>query len=339
MTIYNQFTENDIVRANPTQVTTGIWTGDVGTLTTMFTSSAQTASLSGQYYWNVYDTNPASNASASVQYAVAYGHRLGGGCVSLAVSTAATLATKAIYQQYRNLLLNPDDSTFTFLGNYNSDHIYVINIQRARLKETLDPGNWQISLTGTNGTFTFIDDSGQTLGSQYGKTGQVFNIVSGSLSGSSGATIATVSSSTAGGYGLVYPELGLLILSPDAINQTVGIGVPVTSSLVDSANQGLLHRAIKSGTSFTARSAETISSTHYFVRFGNKQFNYSNNPSFFNETTGLILNTDFIQDPVTYPTTIGFYNDDNELLAVAKLSRPIRKGFDRELLVKARLDF
>jgi hypothetical protein len=54
---------------------------------------------------------------------------------------------------------------------------------------------------------------------------------------------------------------------------------------------------------------------------------------------GTIRNSDFVTDPRTYPTTIGLYNDNNELVAVAKLSRPAVKTFDNELLVKVRLDF
>jgi len=44
-------------------------------------------------------------------------------------------------------------------------------------------------------------------------------------------------------------------------------------------------------------------------------------------------------DPKVYITTVGLYNDNNELLATAKLSKPVQKSFDRELLVKVRLDY
>ena len=90
---------------------------------------------------------------------------------------------------------------------------------------------------------------------------------------------------------------------------------------------------------FRARSAETISSTHYFVRLRNKEFNYSNNPTFFNPDTGVLVQSDFRNDPRVYITTVGLYNDENELLAVAKLSKPVRKSFDEELLLRVRLDF
>lgn len=351
MSTFKRFEDDDIVRANPTEVTIGLWSGDTGSLRSFFTSSVQSQSLSGQYYTNIYDKNPQSNSTAEIQFAVAYGHRTGGGNTTLTVEDQATLSTKATYQQYRNLLLDPVDTQFTFDGSYNSDQIYIINIQRARLKEQFDPGNWLLTLSGSNGIRTFIDDSGQTLGADYGRAGAIFNVVSGTLTGVSGSTVAATTSSTKGGFGLVYPQLGIIILNPDALVQTIGMATaahsasanvvfaPNTGSTVFENNQKALVNAIRLGGDFQARSTETISSTHYFIRLRNKEFNYSNNPSFYDETNGAIENTDFVQNPRTYVTTVGMYNNDNELLAVAKMSRPVAKGFDREVLVKARLDF
>jgi hypothetical protein len=260
---------------------------------------------------------------------------------------------------------------FTF-GTTNANHVYVINVQRARLREQLDPGNWLLTLSGSLGKFTFIDDSGQTLSakSKTSKSGRVFNVCSGSLTGVSGSTVLTSQSAAGKGFGLVYPDLGIIVLNPDAIIPTVGFEsasagfgcgnagaenftystvntvipfAPFTGSLTGTyreqrAHDGLL-RSIKLGGDFQARSAETISSTHYFVRLRNKDFNYTNNPTFYNNTNGQILNDDFVQDPKVYATSIGLYNSKNELLAVAKLSRPLEKSFDKEALVRVRLDF
>lgn len=98
------------------------------------------------------------------------------------------------------------------------------------------------------------------------------------------------------------------------------------------------------------RKSEYVPSKHYFVRVKNRDFNYSNNPTYVydgNETlidgtkptAGTIKNEDFYTDPRTYITTVGLYNNTNELVAVAKLSRPSVKSFENELLIKIRLDF
>lgn len=372
-------TEEDIVVANQTTVTTGLWSGDTGSLTSFFSSSTQISS-SGEYYFDIYDKNPTSDSTAEVQFAVAYGHANGAGTPTLTQDDLANLSTKATYLQYKNILLDPSDDLFTF-GDSSTDHIYVINIARSRLREQLDPGNWLLTLSGSSGRYTFIDDSGQTLSakSATAKSGRVFNVVSGSLTGISGSTVAASSSAQGKGFGLVYPDLGIIVLNPDAIVPTVGFSsasitgsatgtgngitedfyystaggskgvpfAPYTASLTGSIistprpqyNHDGLIRSIVLGGDFQARSAETISSTHYFVRLRNKDFNYSNNPTFYNNTNGQILNEDFVQDPHVYATTIGLYNNTKELLAVAKMSRPLEKTFDKEALVRVRLDF
>ena len=362
--------DEDVVTANQTTVTLGLWSGDTGSLTAFYTSPSQ-ISASGEYYFDVYN-KATTDTTSEVQFAVAYGHVSGGGSPTLAQNELSELATKATYLQYKNILLDPADDLFSFGGN-KPNHIYIINVQRARLREQLDPGNWFITLSGSNGAFTFIDDSLQTLSanSAYSKSGRIFNVVSGALAGVSGSTIASPSSSGGKGFGLVYPDLGIIVLNPDAIVPTVGFNsasdaasgcgnagaenysystvnpvlpfAPFTGSLHspyrEQRNHDGLVRSIALGAEFNARSAETIASTHYFVRLRNKDFNYTNNPTFYNNTNGQILNDDFVQDPHVYVTSIGLYNASNELLAVAKLSRPLEKSFDKEALIRVRLDF
>ena len=103
--IYKRFGEFDQITGKVEVVTTGLWSGDTGSLSTFFTSSTQATANSSNYYLNVYDKNPASDSSAAVQYAVSYGHRLSSGSVSLANSDSSTLATKATYAQYKSILL------------------------------------------------------------------------------------------------------------------------------------------------------------------------------------------------------------------------------------------
>ncbi len=72
--------------------------------------------------------------------------------------------------------------------------------------------------------------------------------------------------------------------------------------------------------------------------------NYSNNPTFTYDntsasTTGMIKNECFKHDPVTYITTVGLYNNNRDLLAIAKLSKPLKKTPDTDLLIKIRLNW
>ena len=351
--VYKRFGEFDKVNAKVEVVTTGLWTGDVGSLSTSYTASAQVAA-SGDYYYNVYSTNPASDSSAVTQFAVAYGHVNGSGSISLENSDDALLSTKATYAQYKSILLDPTDDKFSFENGSgvaaDSNSIYAINLNRARFREKMDAGNWSLKLSGSNGVFTFIDDSGKKFGDTLGKAGRVFKVVSGSLNlgTESEATINTTTSSTDEGYGLFYPDRGILILNPSAIADTVGTVKPWGTTAVSLAgdegvdaekqNHKRLVQAIANGADFQARRTENVSTQHFFVRATNREFNYSNNPTYVN-TDGTFVESTFETDPRTYITTVGLLNDSNELIAVAKTSQPIEKSFDKEVLIKVKLSF
>jgi hypothetical protein len=194
--IYKKFGEFDKVNAKVEVVTTGVWSSDSGSLTSFFTYPTQVAAASGKYYYNVYN-KVTTDTTSEVQFAVSYGHVNGSGSVQLSADDNALIATKASYAQYRSILLIDPTQKFQFDNNLNiatnSNDIYVINFNRARYREELDAGNWSLTMTGTNGTFTFIDDSEQKFGDTTGKAGRVFKVVSGSLNlgTENQATIAT----------------------------------------------------------------------------------------------------------------------------------------------------
>ena len=94
-----------------------------------------------------------------------------------------------------------------------------------------------------------------------------------------------------------------------------------------------------SASSFTARNEEIVTSTHYFTRIKNRDYNLSNNPTYYTSSDGSLKVSTFIGDPHSYITTVGLYNNSNELLAVAKVSTPLLKSFDREALIKVKLDY
>ena len=97
--------------------------------------------------------------------------------------------------------------------------------------------------------------------------------------------------------------------------------------------------AISGGADLQIRRTENISTSHYFVRANNREFNFSNNPTFVSGSVGAFANPLFERDPHVYITSVGLYDDANELLAVAKTSQPIEKSFDKEIAIKVKLDF
>ena len=364
--VYKRFGEFDKVNAKIEVVTTGLWTGDSGSLGVynLFTSSVQTSAKSGYYYANVYDYNPVIYSdTAEVQFALAYGHVSNSGSTTLADNDNALMATKSTYAQYRAMLLDPTDTKFSFENAsgtlVDSNDVYIININRSRYREKMDAGNWSLKLSGSNGVFTFIDNSGKKFSDDNGLSGRVFKIVSGSLNlgtENEATVITTVDTTVNEGYGLFYPDRGIIVLNPKAIGRTVGdiptqkiytkdgvytVSGSLSGSLLQTTEQFnhlRLLTAIKGGGDFEARRTENISTQHFFVRATNREFNYSNNPTYVN-TDGTFVESTFNTDPQTYITTVGLLNDANELIAVAKTSQPIVKSFDKEVLIKVKLSF
>jgi hypothetical protein len=82
-----------------------------------------------------------------------------------------------------------------------------------------------------------------------------------------------------------------------------------------------------------------INSTVYFCRMPHNKYNYSSNPTYLSDGQVRVKNGNRQNPPLSYVTTIGLYNSQNELLAVAKLSEPLRKDPTNELTLRVRLDY
>ena len=95
---------------------------------------------------------------------------------------------------------------------------------------------------------------------------------------------------------------------------------------------------LRDGAKFRIQSEETITSNFVFVRARNSEFNYSTNPSLITGS-GEIRHNVMVNSPQSYITAVGLYNDNNDLLAVAKLSRPLLKDFTKESLIRVKLDY
>ena len=354
--IYKKFGAIDKVTNRTEIVTSGIWSGDTGSLDAKatYTSSAQVASTSGKYYLDVYNQLTSSGTS-DVQFSIAYGDVLGYGAPTITQNDDSTVPTKATYNQFKNVLLDPADNYFSIYtgstaGGHDMKNFYVININRARYKERLDPGNISIDLSGSVRSITLIDDSGGT-DENVTTAGRVYNLVSGSLNIGSAltASIENYSAPQNGqGYGLFYPDMGIILLNPLALAAACDPNLaPATNSIQSIYHQNngnksgsvALLMAISGGADFQVRRTENVSTSHYFVRANNREFNFSNNPTFVSGSVGAFVQPLFERDPHVYITSVGLYDDANELLAVAKTSKPIEKSFDKEIAIKVKLDF
>ncbi len=337
-----RYQDRDIV--NDTQkVTTSTWTDNTNNLQVAHTSSTQalfgTATSSGAHYLEVFN-KVTSDTTSVTQYAVAYGNRKGSGSLDFTNDTGAKGKSPSsnVYSQYRQLVFGDEASNFSFNG-FVPDDIYVINIERSRFKHNLKPGTLDLRLSGSSGmeVLHLTDDSVTLTGSSTStNAGRQFNIVSGSLGTMLGTNLTQVAAS--GSYGFFYPDSGFIILNPSALKQNVdGLTSTVTANN-DSKNHQKLYNHISGGKHFIVDSQEKISSQFYFTRATNTEFNYTTNPSFI-DNVGNLNFTSMIDNPTTFITTIGLYNDSGDLVAVAKLSQPVAKDFTKEALIRVKLDY
>lgn len=319
-------------------ITSTLWSTGAPALTEFYTSPDQEASSAGNFYLSVYQTSSTLD-NAAVQFDIVYCDSEGSGSDFYNNIVVGNSPTKTMYGQYRSLILEDENASFVFgTGNnvITASNFWVINIERARYKESLFPGSLNLTLSGSGGKIQLTDNSNVTTVNTFIGATRVFQLVS----GSNGTPITANSGYVAGSgsYGLVFPDLGVIMLNPYAISQSITVS-PSRSYDAPGDNNSRLYSAISLGDSFSLNSQETITSDYIFVRARNSEFNYSENPTFISGSTGEVIYSDFINNPQTYLTTVGFYNDSNELLAVAKMSRPLLKDFTKEALIRVKLDF
>jgi hypothetical protein len=314
------------------------WSTGDPTLTEFYTSSVQAAGSSGNYYLSIYQT-ASNDSTAAVQFDIAYGNVNGSGSNYFNAGLPRYTPASTTYGQYRTLVLEDENSSFTFGDGTNSitgSDFWVLSVERARYKEKLFPGTFNLTLTNGSDTIQLTDNSNVTKVQTFLGSNRVLQIVSGS-NGTPYNTTGYVTDS--GSYGLFLPDIGTILLNPDAISQSINVVPTRTADLANGTNQAILYNAIVDGASFTLNAEETITSDYVFVRSRNAEFNYSENPSFISGSTGDVIYSQFINNPQVYITTVGMYNDANELVAVAKLSKPLLKDFTKESLIRVKLDF
>lgn len=358
-------------------ITKGLWSPTLGELLTFYTSSTQ-YSASKSYYYEIW-SSASLVCGDEVMFSVAYGHISGSGSINSGGQAGDTPTRAIYSQYKTMLLdgdANAESaaegavSSFTLANGTKINDFYAINVARDRFEDKLDPGNFELTLavmnssatasaltvSASNSVIKLIDDSGDANDSlgYGGLPSNVRNLVSGSI------TNGVYNPSAPHYYGLVYPDRGIILIDGLKANTSASLGT-VSGSNIDGNNSLRLFKSISgsgalgAGYGFSARSVSTKDVTYYYVRvparIGPSTSNtlpngtpamlamYSNNPTFVSGSQNQVKDTAFINDPAVYITSIGMYNDAGELLAVAKMSKPIKKTPNSELSVTVRLEY
>ena len=279
-------------------------------------------------------------------------------------STAIQNAKKInIYNQMASVLVGHDatggiqqfdqDGNIAGGGTKIEDAVFFMNFSRLLTKDEIKKGSFSITFL-TGGTPDSVSPNANisplTLGDHGAANSYFVNSPAGEY-----AILYTSSATpnTNSGRGLLYYQAGIAVFSGSVFESgscgagavldctNMGPGFPsasfgnlLTGSTID-VMAASIRKRIKD---VSFKNKVELNSTIYFCRANNNEFNYSANPTYLNSSKLRVKNTTS-DNPVSYITTVGLYSSDNELLAVAKLSEPLKKDPNTELTLRVRLDY
>lgn len=266
-------------------------------------------------------------------------------------SSSGTQTSKKmnVYNQMAQILVGYDttnaiqkfdqDGDLSTGGTKNNDSFFL-SFSRLLVKDEIKKGSFTLQVltgglnTSPSGVLTISDYGASTdyrTNSPAGDYGILYT---------SSATPSVTS-----GVGLIYYQAGLVVLSSSVFNGNFGpradtstytssVGTYITSGSITGSCDGFRNRLYNVQFNNTTE----LNSTVYFCRANHNEFNYSTNPTYLSGGQ-IVVKNNASDAPISYLTTVGLYSADNELLAVAKLSEPLKKSVDNELTVRVRLDY
>ena len=254
-------------------------------------------------------------------------------------------------------VLRAFDQDGDLTGGTKSTDCIFINLARLLSKDEIKKGSFSLELgTGTtyaapfNTRITLTDASGSNgfkVNSPAGEYGILF------AKDSKGTPIAGAAGQARAG--LVYYQAGIAVVSASVLLPssaggiltsaavfldhtttpgTAGIASALTGSTINTVCDSFRHRIHN----LQFNNTTELNSTIYFARVNHNDFNYSANPTYLSASKMVVKNNS-TDSPVSYATAVGLYSADNELLAVAKLSEPLRKDPSTEFTLRVRLDY
>jgi hypothetical protein len=306
-------------------VTGSIITTDANTKFYQNIGSSSTDPDLGGYFQTVYDSSPTSSLSSAI-FDVTYGYSASSSYYVQGSNSASLSQKVKIYRQFAGVLLGSKDSYFSINSTDRKEAIFI-SVRRDMFKDELKKGGISLVLNHGSTQYTASDPSAPTNFKQ-----------------SVGGDYAPLKwNGTGSEVGQVWYNAGVIVLHPDSAWGAVTTWSG-TKSLVNSQYSGSINNLVdgfrRKTESVQFHNQTNIVSSLYFCRAGNNEFNYSSNPTFIDDSKR-IRPTSGSNNSLTrtYITTIGLYDAQDNLLAVAKTNKPITKSPESEVVFRVRLDF
>ena len=304
-------------------------------------------------FQSVYDY-PFLSSSANHIYDITFAYD-----ESSAMSGAASIQNSKkinIYNQFSQILLGYTGSDNTVrlfesdrtLDTFNSmREVIIVPFSRLITKDQIKKGSFSIEL----GVDTYADPFANIHKYQDASASST-GFTTPTIGGDYGVLYKNNGDGTFGdgsdaGKGIVFYQAGVAILTASVFDVGAGsaqfanppsgpksISAALKEISISSSCDAFRHRLYN----ISFNNSTEINSTIYFCRLPVNKFNYSSNPTY---TSGskIRVKNEASDLPVAYVTTIGLYNTQNELLAVAKLSEPLKKTPQNEMTLRVRLDY
>lgn len=278
-----------------------------------------------------------------------------------------------IYNQMAQVLMGYDETGSVrrfdedgdiIAGGTKINECYFVNFARILTKDEIKKGTFEMELITSDGFAHGADSAERIKITDFsGSDGYFVN----SPAGEYGVLFATASAGTdtlaANQYykvGLVFYQAGVAVISGSIFSDAADGGIlnnskgtvtfspagaittgfnTTTGSTIEVMAQNLRNRTYN----LQFNNTTELNSTIYFCRVNNTEFNYSANPTYLSTSNGpseiVVKDGSPANSPVSYITSVGLYSPDNELLAVAKVSEPLKKDPSNELTLRVRLDY
>jgi hypothetical protein len=285
--------------------------------------------VSGGFFATVFDGAPTSVSSSALMdltWGISSASLLNGYSESFLLNEKGR-----IYKQMAKLLLGNEDSLFQFGGATYHELVFLL-AKRRIFKDEIQKGNTTLvmQMTGTDSVNTLsLTDAGAASTFSVGPSGDEADLFSGSAK-----------------IGKVYYNVGIVayasgahvpagVADSPAWSGSLSLDQVAVSGNLDHFVYGLKNRI----SAIQFHNQTNLHSTIYFCRALNSDFNYSTNPTFIDGDGRIIPTSGSDNQTRTYITTVGLYDINNNLLAVAKTSEPVKKSPDNELIFRIRLSY
>ena len=337
-----------------------------GTYAAEYGSEGHIKNYSHAMFQSVYDY-PHASSSANHIFDITFGYSSASQFQN--ATSSQNTEKMQIYNQMAQVLMGfkPDGSLRAFDedGNLSGGNkiydAYFINFARLLVKDEIKKGSFSMTLVsdGTHeallGAITIADTNAANEYKINSPAGEYGILYASALT--SGRTFTTPDGLSNPPIGLIFYQAGIVVLpmadttnydaTPDGpsnqiftfdaqMNSIAGdeYSELITGSTIQLMSDALRHRI----GNITFNNTTELNSSIYFCRANHNDFNYSANPTYLTGSK-IMVKEKLTDEPVSYITSVGLYSADNELLAVAKLSEPLKKTPSTELTLRVRLDY